>query len=133
MEGIQSDVPMHIRFPVRSRKAAAEEMPELLSSREDLYLAPAHEAVLSLTRPDDQNNTDYARDAPDLARSVPEDLTRIGNMPFKLPLTITAVSGHPAEISHEAQRASSSAGTAIAQCTVCSITHQLASSCMQCL
>ena len=123
LEGFHSDVPMHIRFPVRSRKAAAEELPELLTSREDLYLAPAHEAVLSLTSPDGQNKTGCAREVPDLANSAPEDVTRNGNRPFKLPLTITAVSGHPSENACAAQRASSSAGTAIAHCRACSIMH----------
>ena len=132
-EGFRSEVPMHIRFPVRSRKAAAEDVPELLTSRENLYLAPAHEAVLSLTSPDDQINKDYAREVPDLAKSGPEDLSRNGNRPFKLPLTITAVSGHPSENAHKAQSAGSSAGTANAQCTACSIVHLLRSSCMQCL
>lgn len=133
LEGFQSDVPLHIRFPVRSRKAAAEDMPELLTSREDLYLAPAHEAVLSLANPDEQNTTDYARELPDLAPSAPAELSRNGDRPFNLPLTITAVSGHPSEVSHQAQCASSSAGASTAQCTACSTTHYLASSCMQCL
>lgn len=133
LEGFQSDVPMHIRFPVRSRKTAAEEMPELLTSREDLYLAPAHEAVLSLTSPDGQVRTDHAREVPDLAKSAPEDVTKNGIRRFKLPLTITAVSDRPSENAHEAQRASSSAGTNVAHSRACSSMHPSESSCMHCL
>ena len=111
--GYQSDVPMQIRFPVRSRKAPAELALGLPTSREDVYLAPAHKAVLSLTSLVDRDKTDHAIDPPDIEGPGPEGFISNVNRAFKLPLTITAVSGHPTENRHDAQCAVSSAGTAL--------------------
>lgn len=109
--GYPSAVPTQIRFPVRSRKAAAEEAPELQTSREALYLAPAHEAVLSLTSPDDRRVTGQVVDRPESESCGPGDFISTANRAFKLPLTITAVPAQPSENGYGPQCAVSSAGT----------------------
>lgn len=95
--GFRLDMPMQIRFPVRSSKAAAEQVPDLSTSRGDLCLAPAHEAVLGPTSSDDGNRAAYPSRTPDSSGLGPRNGISTVNRVSKLPFTINAVASRAAE------------------------------------
>ena len=95
--GFRSDMPTQIRFPVRSGKKAAGQGPNLSTSRGDLCLAPAHEAVLGPTSSDDGNTAAYPTQTPDFDGLSPESIISIVNRVPKLPFTGNAVASSAAE------------------------------------
>ena len=103
-----SDMPLQTRFPVRSRKGAADFVSDpLTTGREDLSLAPAHEAVLALTS---ANRARSAEQAPEDGHRDSEDFSDT-NRTSTLPLLITAVAGVNVQEQIDDLHPLSSAGT----------------------